>query len=107
MSYNESLQPLKIPLYKALTQPILIAGAERELSILIGFMAAIVWVAGKDLLSFVLALSIWFIGNAMAQAATKEESQRIKIFSRHVKYKIYYPATEKIDAPRISIKSFK
>ncbi len=106
MDKNDTLQPIKIPLYKALTQPILIAGAERELTILIGFMAAIVWVAGKDFLSFVLALSIWFIGSAIAKAATKEENQRTKIFARHIKYKNYYPATEKIDSPMISVKSF-
>lgn len=106
MEKIDSLQPIKIPLYKALTQPILIAGAERELSILIGFMAAIVWVAGKDFLSFVLAISIWLIGNAIARAATKEESQRIKIFARHIKYNNYYPATEKIDSPMLGVKSF-
>lgn len=89
----------KIPVHQSLVQPVLVAGAERELTILMGFLAAIIWVAGKDLISIGLALLTWFIGNGLSRMAAKEDPQRIKVFFRHIKYRDFYPATEKINAP--------
>ena len=97
----------KVPIHQALTQPILLAGAERELTILVSFMAAIVWVAGKDILSLVIAVIVWVVGNSLCRMAAKGEAQRTRIFSRHVRYKEFYPATEKLGAPMPEVKTFK
>lgn len=107
MNEKNVLEPIRIPIHKALTQPVLIAGAERELTILVSFMTAIVWVAGKDFFALILAVTIWFVGNLFSRAAAKEESQRTKIFARHIKYKKYYPATEKTNSLKVSVKTFK
>jgi len=98
---------VKVPLHESVTQPVLIAGGERELVIPITFMAAITWVAGKDLLSIGLAIGIWIVGSLIARSAAKEDAQRTKIFLRHVKYQAFYPATEKTDAPMVPVKSLK
>lgn len=97
----------KLPIRQSLVQPVLVAGAERELTILIGFLSAITWMAGKDFVSILLAIGIWFIGIAFARAGVKEDAERTKIFFRHIKYKDFYPATEKIESPIKEAKTFK
>jgi len=101
------LESVKVPLHESVTQPVLIAGGERELIIPIAFMAAITWVAGKDLLAIGLAIAIWIIGSLIAREAAKEDAQRTKIFLRHVKYQAFYPATEKLNAPMVPVKSLR
>ncbi len=83
-----------ITIHQSLVQPVLVAGAERELIILIGFTSAIVWVAGKDINSLILSGIIWLIGSILAREAAKIDPQLTKIFFRHIKYRDYYPAGE-------------
>ena len=85
-----------IEIHQSLVRPVLIAGAEREMAILIGICAVLVWIAGKDFSSFILALAIWFIGIFFARQAAKSDGQMVKIFMRHIKYQEFYPATENV-----------
>ncbi|MBU0682727.1 MAG: VirB3 family type IV secretion system protein [Candidatus Omnitrophica bacterium] len=98
---------IKIPIHKSLTQPVLIAGGERQLVMLISFTSLAIWVAGTNLLALTLALIVWFIGIAFARAIAKGDAHRTKIFIRHVKYHDYYPATEKINNKINEYKTFK
>ncbi len=85
-----------IEIHQSLVRPVLIAGAERELAILIGICAVLVWIAGKDFSSFILAMAIWFIGIYIARQVAKNDGQMVKIFLRHIKYQEFYAATEKV-----------
>lgn len=97
----------KLPIRQSLVQPILVAGAERELTILIGFLAAITGVAGKDFVSILMAIVIWFVGIAFARVGVKNDAQRTKIFLRHIKYKDFYAATEKVQTQLKETQTFK
>ena len=88
-----------IPIHQSLINPVLYAGAERELTIVIAFSSLIIWIAGKDFVSVILALAFWFIGILLARMAAHVDPQLTKILIRHLRYQDYYPATEKIDAP--------
>jgi type IV secretory pathway TrbD component len=101
------MEDTTIPIHSSLIQPILVAGAEREYTILIGFMAVIIWVAGKSVLAFGLAIAIWVIGMFIGRIMTKKDPYGFKILLRHVKYREYYPATEKLDCHIKEIKSFE
>lgn len=85
-----------IEIHQSLVRPVLIAGAERELAILIGMCSVLVWIAGKDFSSFILALAIWFFGIYAARQVAKTDGQMVKIFIRHIKYQEFYSATEKV-----------
>ena len=89
----------RVQLHPSLVQPMLVGGAEREYSILIGFMAVIIWVAGKSLLAFILAIAVWVIGMGIGRLVAKKDAQGFKILLRHVKYREYYPASEKLGCP--------
>lgn len=96
-----------VPIHFSLIQPILVAGAEREYTILIGFMAVIIWVAGKSFFAFLLAIMIWLVGMCIGRIMTKKDPHGFKILLRHVKYHEYYPASEKLDCVIKNIRAFE
>ena len=97
---NEQIETnlIKIPIHQSLTEPVMIAGAERELAIMLAFMAVSVWLAGKDLISFFLSLGIWFVGIFFARLAAQIDPQLIRTLIRYFQFhQDFYPATEKLD----------
>ena len=98
---------VSVAIHRALVTPILVAGAEREYSILIGLMAVLIWVAGKSLIAFLLALSLWCMGIMLGRYIAKRDAQGLKIWLRHMRYADYYPATEKQACHIRSIEIFK
>jgi type IV secretion system protein VirB3/type IV secretion system protein VirB4 len=87
-----------VPIHQSLIKPVLYAGAERELTILIAFSALIIWIVGKDLISIILAGVFWMTGILLAQMAAFIDPQLTRIFIRHLKYQDHYPATEKLES---------
>ena len=96
-----------VPIRQSLTKPIMIAGAERELMILVGFSSAMILTAGMSFLATTIAAIVFFVGTYLARALAKEDPYIIKIFLRHIKYRNYYPATEKLEVPEKEIKLLK
>tara|TARA_B100000745_G_C19982042_1_gene332703 strand:+ start:240 stop:545 length:306 start_codon:yes stop_codon:yes gene_type:complete len=96
---NKKEEKITVPIHQALINPVLYAGAERELTIIIAFSSLIIWIAGKDFVSVILAIAFWFIGILLARMAAYVDPQLTKIIIRHLRYQDYYPATEKLDAP--------
>ena len=89
---------ITVPVHPSLIKPILYAGAERELTICLAFSAMIIWVAGKDFISLIIAFLFWFIGILLARMAAFIDPQMTRIFFKHLKYQDYYPATEKLES---------
>jgi type IV secretion system protein TrbD len=96
-----------IPIHSSLVQPILVGGAEREYTMMIGLMSVIIWVAGKSLFAFCFAIVVWLIGITIGRIVAKKDAYGFKILLRHVKYCGYYPASEKLHCPIKETKLFE
>ena len=76
----------EVPVHRALTEPILLAGAPRGLAILNGTLAAAV---GLGLRFWVAGLVIWAIGHALAVWAAKRDPHFVEVVRRHVRTPAY------------------
>ena len=70
------------PLHRALTEPILLAGAPRGLAIITGTLAAAI---GLGLRLWVAGLVIWAVGHALAVWAAKRDPHFVEVVRRHVR----------------------
>ena len=82
-------QPTGIPgyevvLHRALTEPILIAGAPRSFAILNGTLAAAI---GVGLRVWIAGALIWLIGHATAVWVTRKDPAFLTVLSRHARHK--------------------
>jgi type IV secretion system protein VirB3 len=74
----------EVPLHRALTEPILIAGSPRNFAILSGTLSAAVslglrlWLAG---------LLIWIACHGIAVWVTRKDPAFLTVLSRHARYK--------------------
>ncbi len=93
-------------IHPSLVQAVLIAGAEREYTIMIGLVSVLLWIAGKSILAFVLAVLTWVIGMAIGRFAAKKDPQAMKIWLRHLRYHDAYQASERVRCTVRSIPSF-
>jgi len=71
------------PLHRALTEPILLAGAPRAVAILNGTLAAAI---GLGLRLWIAGLVLWAIGHAAAVWAAKRDPAFVEVVRRHVRY---------------------
>ena len=79
-----SIAGYEVPLHRALTEPILIAGAPRAFAILNGTLAAAI---GLGLRLWLAGLLIWVAGHAVAVWVTKHDPAFLTVLSRHTRYK--------------------
>ena len=82
-------QPSVVPgyevvLHRALTEPILIAGAPRGFAILNGTLAAAI---GLGLRLWIAGALIWLIGHALAVWLTRKDPAFLTVLSRHARHK--------------------
>ena len=78
------VQGFDIPLHRALTEPILLAGAPRTVAIINGTLAAAV---GLGLQLWLPGLLIWLIGHGGAVMAAKRAPRFLDVLMRHVRHK--------------------
>jgi type IV secretory pathway TrbD component len=71
------------PVHRALTEPILLAGAPRAVAIANGTLAAAV---GLGLRLWVAGVVIWLIGHVAAVWAAKRDAQFVDVVRRHLRY---------------------
>jgi type IV secretion system protein TrbD len=88
LSSDFDMEGFEVPVHRALTQPILIGGAPRELAILNGTITAAL-VLG---LQSILALPIGIVLHVLAVAAAKNDPYFLAVFKRHLAQKAYYEA---------------
>ena len=77
------LPGFEVPLYRSLTDPILLGGAPRGIAILNGTLAAAL---GLGLRLWLVGLIVWVVGHALAAAAARKDVQFAEVISRHARH---------------------
>ena len=84
MNSNSSIPGFEVPLHRSLTEPILLAGAPRTVTIFNGTLAASV---GLGLRLWVAGILLWLVAHAIAVLATKKDPDFVDVLSRHIRHK--------------------
>jgi type IV secretory pathway TrbD component len=71
------------PVHRALTEPILLAGAPRAVAILNGTLSAAI---GLGLRLWIAGLMLWALGHMAAVWAAKRDPLFIEVVRRHARY---------------------
>ena len=74
----------EVVLHRALTEPILLAGAPRSFAILNGTLAASI---GPGLRLWIAGGLIWLVGHAVAVWVTRKDPAFLTVLSRHARHK--------------------
>jgi type IV secretion system protein VirB3 len=80
---HDLIAGFEAPLHRALTEPILLAGAPRAVAILNGTLSAAI---GLGLRLWIAGLVLWAIGHAAAVWAAKRDPSFVEVVRRHVRY---------------------
>jgi type IV secretion system protein VirB3 len=75
-------QGFEAPVHRALTDPILLAGAPRSLAILNGTLAAAL---GLGLRLWLAGLLLWLVGHALSVWAARRDPQFVEVVRRHLR----------------------
>jgi type IV secretion system protein VirB3 len=70
------------PVHRALTEPVLIAGAPRALAIANGTLAAAV---GLGLRLWLIGLIVWLVGQGLSIWAAKHDPHFVEVVRRHIR----------------------
>jgi type IV secretion system protein VirB3 len=88
-SSNEPIPGFEAPVHRALTEPILLAGAPRSVAIVNGTLAAAI---GLGLRLWIAGLLLWAIGHMAAVWATKRDPFFVDVVRRHLRYPAHFGA---------------
>ena len=80
---HELVPGFEAPVHRALTEPILLAGAPRAVAILNGTLAAAI---GLGLRLWIAGLVLWVIGHMAAVWAAKRDPLFVEVVRPHVRY---------------------
>ncbi len=84
---EEPIAGFEAPVHRALTEPILLAGAPRAVAILNGTVSAAV---GLGLRLWVAGLVLWALGHMAAVWAAKRDPLFVEVVRRHVRYPAHF-----------------
>ncbi|MFK5978160.1 MAG: VirB3 family type IV secretion system protein [Rhizobiaceae bacterium] len=84
MNSSSTIPGFEVPLHRALTEPILLAGAPRTVTIINGTLAAAI---GLGLQLWIAGIAIWLIVHMVAVWATRKDPAFIDVLSRHMQHK--------------------
>ena len=79
---HEMIPGFEAPVHRALTEPILLAGAPRAVAILNGTLSAAI---GLGLRLWIAGLALWVIGHMAAVWAAKRDPLFVEVVRRHVR----------------------
>ena len=82
------MEGFAVPLHRALTEPMLLAGAPRSVAIAIGTLAAAL---GLGLRLWLVGLFVWIVGHTLAVLATKRDPDFMGVALRHLRHKGHLP----------------
>ena len=82
MHDSDAIPGFVIPVHRALTEPILLAGAPRSIAILNGTLAAAI---GLGLQLWLIGLLIWIAGHLAAVWAAKRDPLFVDVVRRHIR----------------------
>jgi len=83
---NAHTEGFELPLHRALTEPILLAGAPRGIAIINGTLAAAL---GLGLRLWIAGLAVAVVGHALAVFAAKRDPAFVAVLARHLRQKRY------------------
>jgi type IV secretion system protein TrbD len=83
---HELIAGFEAPVHRALTEPILLAGAPRAIAILNGTLSAAI---GLGLRLWVVGLVLWLLGHLAAVWAAKRDPDFLEVVRRHVRFPAY------------------
>ncbi len=81
---SANIEGFDVPLHRALTEPILLAGAPRAIAIVNGTIAAAL---GLGLRLWIAGLLLWVIGHSVAVFAAKRDPDFAEVLARHLRQK--------------------
>ena len=76
----------EVPLHRALTEPILLAGAPRAIAIVNGTVAAAL---GLGLRLWIAGLLLWLLGHSIAVFAAKRDPDFVDVLRRHLRQRTH------------------
>jgi type IV secretion system protein TrbD len=74
----------EIVLHRSLTEPIMLGGAPRAATILIGTIAAVL---ALGLRLWIVGLVVWIVGHGVAVWFAKRDPAFVEVIARHMKHK--------------------
>jgi type IV secretory pathway TrbD component len=80
---HDVIEGFEAPVHRALTEPILLAGAPRAVAILNGTLSAAI---GLGLRLWIAGLVLWAFGHMAAVWAAKRDPLFVEVVRRHVRY---------------------
>jgi type IV secretory pathway TrbD component len=93
-------EPRRAPIHPSLMRPLLLAGAERELVLMNGtIIAALIFGVGFHWVSLTIAALLATVGHWGLTRAAKFDPRLSRIYVRHVRYQVYYPARPSTASP--------
>jgi type IV secretion system protein VirB3 len=84
---QEPIAGFEAPVHRALTEPILPAGAPRAVAILNGTVSAAI---GLGLRLWIAGLMLWALGHMAAVWAAKRDPLFVEVVRRHVRYPAHF-----------------
>ena len=80
------IEGFEVPLYRSLTEPVLLAGAPRAVAVVNGTIAAAL---GLGLQLWVAGLVLWVLGHSLAVFAAKRDPAFVEVLLRHLRQRSY------------------
>jgi type IV secretion system protein VirB3 len=82
MNGIEHIEGFEAPIYRSLTEPVLLGGAPRALAIVNGTLSAAL---GLGLQMWLAGLLLWVIGHSLAVLAAKRDPDFAAVLTRHLR----------------------
>ena len=76
------IEGFQVPLYRSLTEPVLLAGAPRAVAVVNGTIAAAL---GLGLRLWLAGLILWIVGHSIAVFAAKRDPDFVDVLLRHLR----------------------
>jgi type IV secretion system protein VirB3 len=86
-SGHQAIPGFEAPVHRALTEPILLAGAPRAIAILNGTLSAAI---GLGLRLWIAGLVLWAIGHVTAVWAAKRDPDFVEVVRRHLRFPTHF-----------------
>lgn len=83
---GQHLPGFEVPLHRSLTEPILLAGAPRNIAILNGTVAAAL---GLGLQMWLAGILVWAIGHSLSVFAARRDPAFAPVLIRHLRQKAW------------------
>lgn len=80
------IEGFEVPLYRSLTEPVLLGGAPRAVAVVNGTIAAAL---GLGLRLWLAGLILWLLGHGLAVFAAKRDPDFIAVLLRHLRQRSY------------------